>query len=225
MKTPPISGPVIGPIIGILYSFRRCPYCMRAHLALKKAGLKIELREVMLSDMPEEALNISPKATVPILILRDGTVLDESWDIVKWALQQNDPDNWLGENDSFLPDAEMLIETNDFSFKNDLDHYKYADRYPEYSEQHYRQACEEFIEEIEDILTDNRYLLDNQLSLADISVFPFIRQFSLVDKSWFDQSPYPRVQTWLDSLISTPLFQQVFQKHDVWQPGETAIYI
>ncbi len=106
----------------VLYSFRRCPYCMRAHLALKKAGLKVELREVKLSDMPEEALNISPKATVPILILPDGTVLDESWDIVKWALQQNDPDNWLGENDSFLPDAEMLIETNDFSFKNDLDH-------------------------------------------------------------------------------------------------------
>ena len=208
----------------ILYSFRRCPYCMRAHLALKKSGLKIELREVRLSDIPEEALKLSPKATVPILVLTDGTVMDESWDIVKWALQQNDPDNWLGENDSFLSDAEMLIEINDFSFKNDLDHYKYADRHPEHDQEHYRRACEEFIEELEDMLAENQYLLGEQLSLADIGVFPFIRQFAFVDKEWFDQSPYPWVQKWLDSLISSALFQQVFQKHEIWKPGDTAIY-
>ncbi|MFV2005187.1 MAG: glutathione S-transferase [Gammaproteobacteria bacterium] len=209
----------------VLYSFRRCPYCMRAHLALKKSGLKIELREVRLSNLPEAALKISPKATVPILVLTGGTVMDESWDIVKWTLQQNDPDNWLGKNNCFLPGAEMLIETNDFSFKNDLDHYKYADRYPEHSQEHYRLVCEEFIEELEDMLTDNKYLLADQLSLADINIFPFIRQYSLVDKEWFDQSPYPKVQNWLDSLINSTLFQQVFQKHDIWQPGDAAIYL
>ncbi len=213
------------PPVGTLYSFRRCPYCMRAHMALKKSGIKIELREVKLSDIPEEALKVSPKATVPILVLADSTIMDESWDIVKWALQQNDPDNWLGENNAFLQGAEMLIEINDFSFKDDLDHYKYSDRHPEHNELYYRQACEEFIEELEEMLTENRYLLGDQLSLADVSVFPFIRQFSLVDKDWFDESQYEKVKKWLDDLISTALFQQVFQKHDAWQPGDTAIYL
>ena len=115
----------------VLYSFRRCPYCMRAHMALKKSGIKVELREVKLSDMPEEATTISPKATVPILVLPDGSFIDESLDIVKWALAQNDPDKWLGDNKEHLLDIEMLVETNDFSFKEDLDHYKYADRHPE----------------------------------------------------------------------------------------------
>lgn len=209
----------------ILYSFRRCPYCMRAHMALKQTGIKIELREVKLSDMPEDALSISPEATVPILALPDGTVFTESWDIVKWSLAQNDVDKWLGNNDEHSLDAELLIETNDFSFKEDLDHYKYADRFPEHNEEHYRKACEEFVEELEDMLTDNDFLLTGQLSLADIGVFPFIRQFSLVNKEWFDSAPYPKVQKWLDNLISTELFQHVFQKHELWQADDIAIYI
>lgn len=209
----------------ILYSFRRCPYCMRAHMALKQSGIKIELREVKLSNMPDETLAISPEATVPVLVLPDGTVFTESWDIVKWSLAQNDPGHWLGDDSEHLLDAEILIETSDFSFKEDLDHYKYADRFPEHSKEHYREACEEFIEELEDMLTDNDYLLADQLSLADIGVFPFIRQFSLVDKDWFDSAPYPKVQKWLDSLINTELFQHIFQKHDLWKPDDTAIYI
>ena len=209
----------------ILYSFRRCPYCMRAHMALKKTGMKIELREVKLSAMPEEALAISPQETVPVLALTDGTAIDESWDIVKWSLAQNDVDNWLGEDNEFLLDAEILIETNDYSFKTDLDHYKYADRHPEHSEEHHRKKCEEFIEELEDMLTENRYLVADQLSLADIGVFPFIRQFSLVDKDWFDQAPYPRVQQWLNKMIESDLFQSIFQKHELWKAGDTAIYL
>ncbi|NOR41692.1 MAG: glutathione S-transferase [Gammaproteobacteria bacterium] len=209
----------------ILYSFRRCPYCMRAHMALKQTGIKIELREVKLSDMPEEALSISPEATVPILALPDGTVITESWDIVKWSLAQNDADKWLGNNDEHSLDAEVLIETNDFSFKEDLDHYKYADRFPDHSEEHYRKACEAFIEELEEMLIDNNFLLAGQLSLADIGVFPFIRQFSLVNKEWFDNAPYPKVQKWLDNIISTELFQHVFQKHELWQADDIAIYI
>jgi glutathione S-transferase len=175
--------------------------------------------------MPEEALAISPHETVPVLALTDGTVIDESWDIVKWALVQNDVDNWLGEDNEFLLDAEILIETNDYSFKTDLDHYKYADRHPEHSKLHYRNKCEEFIEELEGMLTENRYLLADQLSLADIGVFPFVRQFSLVDKEWFDQAPYPRVQQWLADMIDSELFQSVFQKHELWKAGDTAIYI
>ena len=209
----------------ILYSFRRCPYCMRAHMALKNAGVKVELREVKLSAMPEQALALSDHATVPVLALTDGSVIDESWDIVKWALAQNDPDNWLGDDNRHLLDAEILIETNDYSFKTDLDHYKYADRYPEHSEEYYREKCEEFIEELEDMLTENTYLLADQLSLADIGVFPFIRQFSLVDKEWFDQAPYPKVQQWLNQLINSDLFQSIFKKHELWKAGDTAVYI
>ena len=214
----------------ILYSFRRCPYCMRAHMALKQAGIKVELREIKLSDMPEEALAVSPDETVPVLVLPDGKVIDESWEIVKWALAQNDPDNWLGKNKSadektFLLDAEILIESNDYSFKLDLDHYKYADRHPEHDQAHYREACEEFIEDLEEMLKQKTYLIAEHLSLADIGVFPFIRQFSLVDADWFQQAPYPNVQRWLQGLINSTLFQNVFQKHDIWQKGDPITYI
>lgn len=211
--------------IPILYTFRRCPYCMRAHMALKQSGIKVELREVKLSDMPAEALALSPEATVPILALPDGTVLTESWDIVKWSLAQNDPNRWLGDNDEHSLDAEMLIETNDFSFKEDLDRYKYADRFPEHSEEHYRTACEEFIEELEGMLSKNHYLLADQMSLADIGVFPFVRQFSLVNKEWFDSTPYLKVQNWLQNLIDTELFQVIFHKHELWNSEATTIYI
>ncbi|MDT8283498.1 MAG: glutathione S-transferase [Gammaproteobacteria bacterium] len=209
----------------VLYSFRRCPYCMRAHMALKYCGLKIELREVDLKDYPEQALQISPKATVPVLQLSDGTVIDESWDIVKWALQQNDTDHWSGDNNSYLQDAEMLIETNDFSFKEDLDRYKYAERFPEHGKEYYRQACEEFIEELEVMLNENDYLLGKHLSLADIGIFPFVRQFSLVDKNWFQQSPYPKVNLWLNNLTTSALFESVFQKHAIWKHGDGAIFV
>jgi glutathione S-transferase len=198
---------------------------MRAHMALKYSGLKVELREVDLKNMPDEALLKSAKATVPILVLADVSVIDESWDIMKWALAQNDPDNWLDEANDNLLAAEILTETNDFSFKADLDHYKYANRYPEQSEEYYRVACEEFIEELEDMLTENKFLLTNKLTLADISVFPFVRQFSLVNKAWFNQAPYPKVQIWLDILVNSALFQHLFQKHDVWKAGNSAIYI
>ncbi len=210
--------------VPVLYSFRRCPYCMRAHMALKYAGIKVELREVDLNDLPPQVLMISSEATVPVLVLPDETVFTESWEILKWALEQNDPDYWFGENKKYALDAEILIESNDFSFKNDLDHYKYADRFPEQSEEHYRERCEEFIEELEDMLCENKYLLTNHLTLADIGVFPFVRQFSLVDKEWFDQSSYPNVRRWLEVLIDSELFQQVFQKHDLWKEGASAVY-
>ncbi len=198
---------------------------MRAHMALKYSGLKVELREVDLKNMPDEALLKSAKATVPILVLTDGSIIDESWDIMKWALAQNDPDNWLDEANDNLLAAEILTETNDFSFKADLDHYKYANRYPEQSEEYYRVACEEFIEELEDMLTENKFLLTNKLTLADISVFPFVRQFSLVNKAWFNQAPYPKVKIWLETLVNSDLFQHIFQKHDVWKAANSAIYI
>jgi len=194
-------------------------------MALKYAGLNIELREVDLNDMPEEALSVSSNATVPLLVLDDGSYIDESWDIVKWALEQSDPDHWLGQDKEHLLDAEILIETNDFSFKEDLDHYKYADRHPEHTQEYYRERCEEFIEELEEMLSENTFLLSEKLSLADIGVFPFVRQFSKVDEEWFAVAPYPKVRHWLQSLIDSALFQQVFKKHDLWRQGDAPIYL
>lgn len=211
--------------IPTLYTFRRCPYCMRAHMALRYSGIRVELREVLLRDMPAEALDLSAKGTVPILQVSATEVLDESWDIVKWSLRQHDPDNWLGEDERHLLDAEMLVEINDFSFKPELDRYKYADRYPEHDQIYFRTQCVEFLEELEQRLTQHQYLLGDEHSLADTAIFPFIRQFSLVDKDWFDASPFPQLQRWLDQLIHSDLFEHIFRKHEPWKAGDDAIYL
>lgn len=198
---------------------------MRAHMALKYANLEIFLREVELNDLPAEALAVSPHATVPSLVLSNTEYLDESWDIVKWAAQQNDPENWLGQNNECLQDAEMLVETNDYSFKDDLDHYKYADRYPEHPMEYYRQRCEDFLEELEEMLGGNNFLLAERVTIADIAVFPFIRQFAMVDKDWFYKAPYPKLQRWLDYMLDTEWFRDAFKKQEIWKPGSEDILL
>ena len=213
----------------ILYSFRRCPYAMRARLALKYAGINVELREVDLNNPPQALIDVSENATVPVLHLPDGTVLDESWEIVQWAARQNDPDLWFGEDEQHLIESDMLLETNDYSFKQDLDHYKYADRYPEHTMEYYRQQGEEFLQELEDRLNQTRFLLSDTISIADIGIFPFIRQFAMVDKQWFDQAPYPKLQNWLNCFIDSDcseahLFSSVMNKYNIWQQGEPAIH-
>jgi len=212
-------------VMPVLYSFRRCPYCMRAHMALKYSGLKVELREVDLWNLPDEALAVSPEKTVPVLVTDNNHAIDESWDIVKWAVQKNDPDNWLGKNNEYLNDAEMLIETNDFSFKNDLDRYKYADRHPEHTQEYYRQQGEEFLEELEEMLAENTYLLANHLTIADIGVAPFIRQFSMVDSEWFETSPYPLLRKWLNRLLTSELFAVALAKHPIWSNTDDTKYL
>jgi glutathione S-transferase len=198
---------------------------MRAHMALKYANLKIILREVELSYLPVEALAVSPHATVPSLVISEIEYVDESWDIVKWAIQQNDPENWLGQNNEYLKDAEMLVETNDYSFKDDLDHYKYADRHPEHPMEYYRRRGEEFLEVLNEMLEENTFLLAETITIADIAVFPFIRQFAMVDQDWFDQAPYPELQRWLDFMLDTEWFLEAFKKHEIWKPGSEDIYL
>jgi len=209
----------------ILYSFRRCPYAMRSRLVLKYAGLPVELREVDLNAVPAELTAVSSKNTVPVLVMPDDTVFDESWDIVLWALRQNDPDNWLGDDECHVIPADQVLEINDFSFKEDLDHYKYFERYPEHSQVYYRERGEAFLEELEETLSTSRYLLGDQPSLADIGVFPFIRQFAGVDRAWFDQSRYVHLRTWLDGWLASELFQSVMVKHPVWRPGDAPVYL
>ena len=214
----------------ILYSFRRCPYAIRARMALKYAGIKVELREIDLDNPPEALCAISANATVPVLHLPDGRVFDESWDIVQWAVQQNDPDSWLGENNQYLIESDMLLETNDYSFKQDLDHYKYADRHPEHPMEYYREQGEEFLQELEDRLSATRHLLTDTLSIADIVIFPFIRQFAKVDEAWFNQTPYPNLQMWLNGFYDLEryegrLFSSVMNKYELWKQGDPAIYL
>lgn len=209
----------------ILYSFNRCPHCLRAHMALKYAELKIVLREVDLDNLPEEALAVSLHATVPSLVMSDDEYFDESWDIVKWAVQKNDPDKWLGEDDEFLQDAEMLVETNDYSFKEDLEQYKDSDSHPEHPMEYYRERGEEFLEELNEMLEENTFLLASDITIADIAVFPLVREFAMVDKAWFDKAPYPKLQNWLACILSTRWFKEAMKEHKVWQPGSDDIYL
>lgn len=209
----------------ILYSFRRCPYAMRARLAMKYSKIDVELREVDLNNIPDALDAISTDKTVPVLQLVDGSVIEESWDIAKWATTQNDEDNWCGENNNYLNDAEMLVEMNDFSFKEDLDHYKYADRYPEHPMEYYRELGEEFLQELEDRLCETRYLSADTLSITDIAVFPFVRQFAFVDKDWFDQAPYPKLQHWLKQQLESELFDAIMNKQSNWQEGDRPVLL
>lgn len=205
----------------VLYSFRRCPYAMRARLDLRYAGVRLELREVDLNALPEALVTRVPdNQTVPVLVLPEGRVLDESWDVLLWALRCHDPDAWLGEGESHRLRAEQWIEMNDYSFKADLDHYKYADRYPEYPQAHYREEASEFIQEIEEQLAQTPFLLGDSLSVADIGLLPFVRQFAFVDKAWFDAQPWPHVQAWLDAFLNSALFAAVMDKVPLWQAGD-----
>lgn len=204
----------------ILYSFRRCPYAIRARLAIKVSNVQVEIREVLLKDKPAEMLSISPKGTVPVLELVNGTIIDESRDIMTWALTQHDPENWLLTENVKQEEVECLIDFNDNEFKHALDHYKYADRYPEHTMEIYRQQGEVFLQQLEEKLTINDYLMGPEISLTDMAVFPFIRQFAYVDKDWFDQTSYTKLQKWLEQLLNTKLFHQVMRKYPRWHNGD-----
>lgn len=210
-------------MLPVLYSFRRCPYAMRARLALYASGTVVELREVSLRDKPASMLAASSKGSVPVLILSDGQVIDESWNIMQWALLQRDPDGWLGKNDSSLDAAIQLISENDTTFKYQLDRYKYPDRYPEYPQSHYRSEAEVFMLKLENRLNVSRFLLGNAWSVADVALFPFIRQFAGVDKDWFDQSHYPAMQHWLKEFIDSATFVAVMEKYSIWHPGDPPV--
>ena len=190
----------------VLYSFRRCPYAMRARMALRYSGVPLTTVEVSLKAKPAEMLALSPKGTVPVLVCADGRVIEQSLDIMRWALAQKDPDNWLG------PDSAALIEENDHVFKTHLDRYKYAIRYPEQPMEHYRAQGEQFLQHLEDLLGHAPYLAGDRLSLADVALAPFIRQFAHVDREWFEQAPYPHLRVWLERFLASALFTSVMAK-------------
>ncbi|TEA59343.1 MULTISPECIES: glutathione S-transferase [unclassified Pseudomonas] len=191
-----------------LYSFRRCPYAMRARMALRYSGVPVEIVEVSLKAKPAQMLAISPKGTVPVLDA-DGQVIDESLEIMRWALAQNDPDEWLLGGDSRIA---KLIEANDQVFKVHLNRYKYAERYPEQPMEVYRAEGALFLQKLDELLEGREYLLTNHPSLADIALLPFVRQFAHVDRDWFAQTPYVRLQTWLQRFLESELFTGIMKK-------------
>ena len=209
----------------VLYSFRRCPYAIRARLALGASGVAVELREVALRNKPASMLAASPKGSVPVLVLPDGRVIDESWEIMLWALHQHDPDGWLGEKHAYADTATPLVHENDTTFKGNLDCYKYPDRYPAHPQIHYRIQAEMFLQQLENRLRVTPYLLGDTLSIADAAIFPFIRQFAEVDKNWFAQAPYPSLRQWLQNLLISERFAAVMKKYSPWQPGDQPIIL
>jgi glutathione S-transferase len=207
----------------VLYSFRRCPYAMRARLALNKANIKCELREVVLKDKPKEMLALSSKGTVPVLLTPNEKVIDQSCEVMHWALKQNDPDNWLDEDTA---QSQYLIDYNDNEFKHFLDRYKYHVGYPEHSQEYYRDNAESFLKILEAHLKDNQgiALLGNRYTFADMAIFPFIRQFAMVDLDWFQASPYKSLKKWFSTIEQSDLFQSCMKKYDQWKPDQHPVY-
>ena len=199
----------------VLYSYRRCPYAMRARMALWCAEIAVEVREISLRDKPPEMLAISPKGTVPVLHCAEGQVIEQSLEIMRWALQQNDPLGWLRweEDSEAFVRQESLIACNDTTFKHWLDRYKYAERYPEFDQAYYRQqalSCQ--LEVMEQRLSQSAFLGGEKADLSDVALFPFVRQFAAVDANWFDSSPYPATRQWLRGWVESELFKKIMAK-------------
>jgi glutathione S-transferase len=186
---------------------------MRARMALRYSGITVEIREISFKNKPKHMLQISPKGTVPVLLLPSGEVLEESLDIMQWTLTQHDPDNWLQRNDA------SLIEENDDSFKQASDQYKYS--IPEKSAKKYRAEGEVFLAKLENRLKRESYLCGDRCSFTDIAIFPFIRQFAAVDEAWFEGAPYSALKGWLARMVTSDLFLGVMEKYATWDEEST----
>ena len=194
---------------------------MRARMAIYISGQKCELREVLLRDKPPSMLEYSPKGTVPVLILQDGNVIDESLDVIDWALNLNDPDDWQRSKDT--KKTKELIKINDGEFKYHLDRYKYSKRYDNEDPEFHRKKCLKFIESLNNELNNSKYIFDNNISYIDIVLLPFIRQFRIADMEWFDSLPYDNIKVWLSKFLDSFLLNIIMKKYDLWKEGDLSI--
>lgn len=209
----------------ILYSFVRCPYAMRARFALAYSNIQCILREVDLKNKPSELLKISAKGTVPVLHLPTGKIIDQSLDIIYHSININDPEGINAANKEEQDIIDQLIAKNDKEFIPLLNKYKYFPRFPEHSQLFYRQQIEEvFLLNINKILENSPYLSNNKMSIADIAIFPFIRQFANVDPEWFLTSNFKSLLKWLDSLTTHPIFKQIMIKYTPWKKEEEPVF-
>tara|TARA_R110002110_G_scaffold122424_2_gene298620 strand:- start:1821 stop:2483 length:663 start_codon:yes stop_codon:yes gene_type:complete len=207
-------------MLPVLYSFRRCPYAMRARLAIAASGQTCALREVVLRNKPAEMLEASPKATVPVLVFPDGQVIEESDEIMEWALGVSDPDGWLFPALGTADEMKALIAANDGNFKHHLDRYKYPGRYENVDPLHHRSEGVAFLELLEARLSPAGFLFGDRFSMADAAIAPFVRQFAHVDKDWFDELDLPKVRNWLQGVLDSAIFATVMQKYPAWQTGD-----
>ncbi|MCH1930101.1 glutathione S-transferase [Shewanella sp. A25] len=213
----------------ILYTFRRCPYAMRARLGLLLGEAKVEMREIILKAKPSEMLAANPRGTVPVLVQSNGEVISESLEIMYWALRQGtynlDIHPLLGQSPSEQTLIDELVSLNDQQFKPWLDKYKYADRYPELSQDDYFNNATEFLARLETELSQHQYLVRDSLSLADYAIVPFIRQFNAVDTKRDLRLKFPRLIQWLTLLIQSRVFHRAMEKYPMWEQGQAAIYL
>ncbi|MEZ8037315.1 glutathione S-transferase [Vibrio crassostreae] len=201
----------------ILYSLRRCPYAMRGRMGIALSQQKVLLREVITKDKPSELLASSPKGTVPVLVLPNGQVIEQSLDVMNWALQQNDPQDLLRSSEPILSEqVQQLIKTNDEEFISYLEKYRASVRYRNIDVEQRRQACETFISQLEARLTDQPYFFGETPSLADFAVMPFVSQFVRVEKKWFVKSEYQNVGRWLRAHLESKLYTQVMKQYPLW---------
>lgn len=199
----------------ILWTFRRCPYAMRARLAIASAGVAVELREILLRDKPEGFLAASPKGTVPVVVEGDR-VIEESLDVMLWALNQNDPEHWLD-----MPGLGFdLIEEADGPFKQALDRTKYAVRYPDVEIEAERHKAGRFLVKLNAMLDGKPWLFGEAPRLADMAILPFVRQFAHTDLDWFTTQPWTDVARWLEVFKSSDRFRSIMTKYPQWQPGD-----
>ena len=208
----------------ILYSFRRCPYAMRARLAIKASGLIVEIREVELKNKPKEFLNISPKATVPIVCISSKQIIEESLDIMEWALKINDPLKLLKNEKLNRIEIHSILNKLENEFKQNLDRYKYSSRFDLPNPKLYRDKNLQTLNEFNNLLQNNKGICSSQLSLLDYAVFPFIRQFRNVNSVWFDSLELKFLQTWLYELIDSDEFSSIMKKYEIWKPNQKPIY-
>ena len=200
----------------ILWSFRRCPYAMRARLAIKSSGQDVALREILLRDKPAPFLAASAKGTVPVLELPDGRVIDESRDVMFWALNRHDPDGWLSCYNQDKTGVNAKLDALDTIFKHHLDRYKYATRYDDVDELVHRAQGGQFLQDWNQILEAQKGLSGDQLGLLDFATLPFVRQFRIADDAWFDSQPWPALHSWLQGFLQSGLFASVMVKYKPW---------
>jgi glutathione S-transferase len=207
----------------ILYSFRRCPYAMRARLASIASGQVCELREIVLRDKPQEMLDVSPKGTVPVLIDIDGRVIDESIDIMLWALAKKDPEKWLMPEQGSVAEMLELIAEFDDRFKYHLDRYKYPNRYEDADAEMHRASGALYLDKLNAKLSATTYLFGNSAALADRAIAPFVRQFAHVDRDWFNEQSWPQLQAWLAAFVDSEIYARAMQKYPRWESGKAGI--
>ena len=205
----------------ILWTFRRCPYAMRARMAVEASGVKVEYREILLRDKPAAMLALSPKGTVPVCVFQEDskaqapTVIEESLDIMFWALNQNDPEDWLGKNDRETVAIKKWTDAND-AFKPFLDRYKYPDRYENSEHEEVLEQCRAHLEKLDQAIAKESKLVGDRTTLADVALMPFVRQFHLVDKTKLSNWGTQALLGWLDTFLESERFASVMKKRSLW---------